>query len=59
MSICDLENRRKIHKPINIPFNFDKNILEFIDNIFRMLNELIDNKTCSAIGRDCCFGFNY
>jgi len=20
-----------------------------------MLNELIDNKTCSGIGRDCCF----
>jgi hypothetical protein len=22
MSICDLENRRKIRKPINVPFNF-------------------------------------
>jgi hypothetical protein len=22
MSICDLENRRKIQKPINVPFNF-------------------------------------
>jgi hypothetical protein len=22
MSICDLENRRKIRKPMNIPFNF-------------------------------------
>jgi hypothetical protein len=24
MSICDLENRRKIRKPINVPFNFGK-----------------------------------
>lgn len=22
MSICDLENRRKIQKPVNVPFNF-------------------------------------
>ncbi|CAF4439319.1 unnamed protein product, partial [Rotaria sp. Silwood2] len=55
MSICDLENRRKIHKPTNVPFNFDQSVIEFINNIFRMLNELIDDKTSSAIGRDCCF----
>ncbi|CAF3590275.1 unnamed protein product [Rotaria sp. Silwood1] len=54
MSICDLENRRKIQKPINVPFNFDQSVIEFINNIFRLLNELIDDKTCSAIGRDCC-----
>jgi hypothetical protein len=28
--------------------------VEFINNIFRMLIELIDDKTCSGIGRDCC-----
>jgi hypothetical protein len=22
LSICDLENRRKIRKPINVPYNF-------------------------------------
>ncbi|CAF3743238.1 unnamed protein product, partial [Rotaria sp. Silwood1] len=31
-----------------------QSINEFVDNIFRMFNQLIDNKTCSAIGRDCC-----
>ncbi|CAF3365913.1 unnamed protein product [Rotaria socialis] len=54
MSICDLENRRKIRKPINVPFNFDQPVIEFINNIFRMLVEFIDDKTCPAIGRDCC-----
>ncbi|CAF3540047.1 unnamed protein product [Adineta steineri] len=54
VSICDLENRRKIQKPINVPFNFDQSIIEFINNVFRMLNGLIDDKTCSGIGRDCC-----
>lgn len=24
MSVCDLENRRKIQKPLNVPFNFGK-----------------------------------
>ncbi|CAF4002723.1 unnamed protein product [Rotaria magnacalcarata] len=54
MSICDLENRRKIRKPINVPFNFDQPVIEFINNIFRTLVEFIDDKTCPAIGRDCC-----
>ncbi|CAF4171808.1 unnamed protein product, partial [Rotaria magnacalcarata] len=22
MSICDLENRRKVRKPVNVPYNF-------------------------------------
>ncbi len=29
-------------------------MIEFINTIFRMLNELIDDKKCSGIGRDCC-----
>jgi len=29
MSICDLENRRKIHKSINVPFNFGIEFLDF------------------------------
>ena len=28
--------------------------MEFINNVFRMLAELIDDKTCSGVGRDCC-----
>ncbi|CAF0748495.1 unnamed protein product [Adineta ricciae] len=54
MSMCDLENRRKIRKPTNVPFNFDQSVIEFINNTFRMLIGLIDDKTCSGIGRDCC-----
>ena len=73
MSICDLENRRKVRKPMNVPYNFgiyfiiyyqiisinffnnlDKSVIEFINEIFRMLHDLIDDKTCSGIGRDCC-----
>jgi hypothetical protein len=34
--------------------NLDQPVIEFINNTFRMLNELIDDKTCSGIGRDCC-----
>jgi hypothetical protein len=54
ISICDLENRRKIRKSLNVPFNFTRDQLELIDEVFRMLNDLIDEKSCSAIGRDCC-----
>ena len=32
----------------------DSTVMEFINNIFRMLAELIDDKTCSGVGRDCC-----
>jgi hypothetical protein len=32
----------------------DRFVADFIDQIFRMFNDLIDDKTCSAIGRDCC-----
>lgn len=35
-------------------FNLDRSTIDFITAIFRMLNELIDDKTCSDIGRDCC-----
>ncbi|CAF3855522.1 unnamed protein product [Rotaria magnacalcarata] len=44
----------KIRKSINVPFHFDQSIIEFINNIFYMLNAFIDSKTCSAIGRDFC-----
>src|ERR1700733_11599648 len=73
MSICDLENRRKVRKPSNVAYNFgidlffktkkffssqknslDKSVIEFINETFRMLLDLIDDKTCSGIGRDCC-----
>ena len=54
MSLCDLDNRRKIRKPINVPFNFDRPVLDFIDEMFRMFNQVIDDKTCSGIGRDAC-----
>jgi hypothetical protein len=29
-------------------------VIEFINHTFRILNELIDDKACSGIGRDCC-----
>jgi hypothetical protein len=32
----------------------DKFVIEFINEIFRMLLDLIDDKTCPGIGRDCC-----
>ncbi|UJR26868.1 hypothetical protein I4U23_008179 [Adineta vaga] len=54
MSICDLENRRKVRKPMNVPYNFDQFVIEFINEVFRMLLDLIDDKACSGIGRDCC-----
>ncbi|CAF3735363.1 unnamed protein product [Adineta steineri] len=54
MSICDLENRRKVRKPMNVAYNFDKPVIEFINETFRMLLDLIDDKSCSGIGRDCC-----
>ncbi|CAF1354600.1 unnamed protein product [Rotaria sordida] len=54
MSLCDLENRRKVRKPANVAYNFDPYVLEFINETFRMLLDLIDDKTCSGIGRDCC-----
>ncbi|CAF0734157.1 unnamed protein product [Adineta ricciae] len=54
MSICDLENRRKVRKPMNVPYNFDQPVIEIINEIFRMLLDLIDNKACSGVGRDCC-----
>ncbi|CAF0903987.1 unnamed protein product [Rotaria sp. Silwood1] len=54
MSICDFENRRKVRKPVNVSYNFDPYVTEFINETFRMLLDLIDDKTCSGIGRDCC-----
>ncbi|CAF4711677.1 unnamed protein product, partial [Rotaria socialis] len=54
MSICDLENRRKVRKPVNVPYNFDPFVTEFINEIFRMLLNLIDDRACSGVGRDCC-----
>ncbi|CAF2646097.1 unnamed protein product [Rotaria sp. Silwood2] len=54
LSICDLENRRKVRKPVNVAFNFDPYVTEYINETFRMLLNLIDDKTCSGIGRDCC-----
>lgn len=29
-------------------------MIEFINETFRMLNGLIDDRNCSGIGRDCC-----
>ncbi|CAF1543404.1 unnamed protein product [Rotaria magnacalcarata] len=54
MSICDLENRRKVRKPVNVSYNFDPFVTEFINEIFRMLLNLIDDRACSGVGRDCC-----
>lgn len=30
MSVCDLENRRKVRKPINVPYNFGMNLESYI-----------------------------
>ncbi|CAF0902489.1 unnamed protein product, partial [Didymodactylos carnosus] len=54
LSICDLENRRKIKKAVNVPFNFEPQVLAFIDDVFRMLCNLIDDKAYSGISRDNC-----
>ena len=35
MSICDLDNRRKIRKPINVPFNFGIYMFSVVTNIQR------------------------
>lgn len=73
MSICDLENRRKVRKPMNVSYNFGSDlffpsvicfmyrcsifsgppVVEFINETFRMLLDLIDDKSCPGIGRDC------
>ena len=39
--------------PFFSPNHLDQSVIEFINNTFRMLIGLIDDKTCSAIGRDC------
>ncbi|CAF0892146.1 unnamed protein product [Didymodactylos carnosus] len=53
-SICDLENRRKIRKGPSVPFNFEPQVVTFIDEVFRILCSLIDDKACPAVGRDNC-----
>lgn len=40
MSICDLENRRKIRKPINVPFNFGTNFFLKTKNDFFVLSKM-------------------
>jgi len=42
MSVCDLENRRKIRKPMNIPFNFG---IEFQFCIINFLLSLIKSRS--------------
>jgi len=38
----------------NKQINLDPSVIEFINEVFRMLLDLIDDKTCPGIGRDCC-----
>ena len=37
-----------------LKYNLDQPVIEIINEIFRMLLDLIDNKACSGVGRDCC-----
>lgn len=51
MSICDLENRRKVRKPINVPYNFGRINCFVSINKNKQTNFAMYRSICDAIYR--------
>ncbi|CAF1091303.1 unnamed protein product [Rotaria magnacalcarata] len=61
MSICDLENRRKVRKPVNVPYNFDplddedrKKINEYLEENRIICDKIINVKSFTETFKQLC-----
>lgn len=54
LALTDLENKRQHIKRHSNPIEFNPEIQEYIDEIFRAIIMLIMAPTCSGVGRDNC-----